>query len=50
VRGNREALLGPDPLAEALREKVRTMMLTLAEAERAEVLAAIRFERCQRRC
>ena len=28
-----EALLGPDPLSEALRGKIREMILTLAEAE-----------------
>jgi transposase-like protein len=41
--------LGPDPLTEALREKVREMILTLVEAERAEVLAAIRYERSESR-
>lgn len=49
LQGNREALWGPDPLTEALREKVREMILTLVEAERAEVLAAVRYERSESR-
>jgi len=40
-----EALLGPDPLSEALRGKIREMILTLAEAELREVLAAMPYER-----
>ena len=40
-----EALLGRDPLSEALRGKIREMILTLAEAELREVLAAIPYER-----
>jgi len=40
-----EALLGPDPLSEALRGKIREMILTLAEAELSEVLAALPYER-----
>ena len=40
-----EALLGPDPLSEALRGKVREMILSLAEAELSEVLAALPYER-----
>lgn len=41
----KEAVLGPDPLTEALRVKVGEMILALVEAERAEVLAAVRYER-----
>lgn len=44
-----EALLGPDPLSEALRGKIREMILTLAEAELKEVLAAWPYERSQQR-
>ena len=40
-----EGLLGPDPLSEALRGKIREMILTLAEAELREVLAASPYER-----
>lgn len=40
-----EALLGSDPLADALREKVREMILTLVEAELTEVLSAMPYER-----
>jgi hypothetical protein len=40
-----EALLGPDPLSEALRGKIREVILTLAEAELREVLAASPYER-----
>jgi len=40
-----EELFGPDRLAEALRGKVREMIMTLAEAELAEVLAAHSYER-----
>jgi transposase-like protein len=40
-----EDLLGPDRLSEALRGKVREMILTLAEAELAEVLAALPYQR-----
>lgn len=40
-----EALLGPDPLSEALRGRIREMILTLAEAELREVLAAMPYER-----
>lgn len=40
-----EALLGPDPLTEALRDKIREMILTLVEGELAEVLAALPYER-----
>lgn len=43
--GQMEGLLGPDRLSEALRGKVREMILTLAEAELAEVLAALPYER-----
>ena len=43
--GQMEGLLGPDRLSEALRGKIREMILTLAEAELAEVLAALRYER-----
>jgi putative transposase len=40
-----EALLGPDPLSEALRGKIREVIWTLAEAELREVLAAMPYER-----
>ena len=40
-----EGLFGPDRLSEALRGKIREVILTLAEAELAEVLAAQRYER-----
>ena len=40
-----EDLLGPDRLSEALRGRVREVILKLAEAELAEVLAARRYER-----
>ncbi len=40
-----EALLGPDPLTEALRDKIREVILTLLEGELAEVLAALPYER-----
>jgi transposase-like protein len=40
-----EGLLGPDRLGEALRGRVREVILKLAEAELAEVLAARRYER-----
>jgi transposase-like protein len=40
-----EGLLGPDRLTEALRGKIREVILTLVEAELSEVLAALRYER-----
>src|SRR5262247_1055229 len=40
-----EGLLGPDRLSEALRGRVREVILKLAEAELAEVLAARHYER-----
>src|SRR5262249_57554192 len=40
-----EELLGRDRLSEALRGRVREVILKLAEAELAEVLAARRYER-----
>jgi transposase-like protein len=40
-----EGLFGPDRLSEALRGKVREIILTLAEAELREVLAAMPYER-----
>jgi Transposase, Mutator family len=43
--GAMEELFGRDRLAEALRGKVREMIMTLAEAELAEVLAARSYER-----
>jgi Transposase, Mutator family len=42
--GQMEGLLGPDRLSEALRGKVREMILTLAEAELREVLAVLPYE------
>lgn len=39
-----EALLGPDPLSEVLRGKVRELIFTLVEAELREVLAAMPYE------
>lgn len=48
--GAMEDLLGADPLSEALRERVREMIVTLVEAELSEVLAASRYQRhAQRR-
>jgi len=44
-----EELFGRDRLSEALRGKVREMIMTLAEAELAEVLAARSYERSQAR-
>jgi putative transposase len=43
--GPMEDLLGPDALSEALREKVREMIMTLVEAELSEVLAARPYQR-----
>ena len=43
--GQREGLFGPDRLSEALRGKVREVILTLAEAELSEVLAVLPYER-----
>jgi transposase-like protein len=43
--GAMEELFGRDRLAEALRGKVREMIMTLAEAELAEVLVAGSYER-----
>jgi transposase-like protein len=40
-----EVLFGPDQLSEALRVKIREMIMTLAQAELAEVLAARRYQR-----
>jgi hypothetical protein len=40
-----ETLLGADPLTEALRGKIREMILALTEAELREVLAARPYER-----
>jgi transposase-like protein len=40
-----EGFFGPDQLTEALRGKVREMILTLAEAELSEVLAVLPYER-----
>lgn len=47
--GQMEALLGPDPLTEALRGKIREMILALTEAELREVLAAQPYERSAER-
>lgn len=47
--GQMEALLGPDPLTEALRGKIREMILALAEAELREVLGARPYERSAER-
>jgi transposase-like protein len=44
-----EELFGRDRLTEALRGKVREMIMTLAEAELAEVLAARSYERSEAR-
>lgn len=43
--GPMEGFFGPDQLTEALRGKVREMILTLAEAELSEVLAVLPYER-----
>ena len=40
-----EAWIGTDPLTEALRGKVREMIMTLVEGELEEVLAAMPYER-----
>ncbi|MGH9779709.1 MAG: IS256 family transposase [Candidatus Acidiferrales bacterium] len=47
--GAMEELFGRDRLAEALRGKVREMIMTLAEAELTEVLAAGSYERSEGR-
>jgi putative transposase len=47
--GAMEELFGRDRLAEALRGKVREMIMTLAEAELTEVLAAGSYERSESR-
>lgn len=47
--GALEELFGRDRLTEALRGKVREMIMTLAEAELAEVLAARSYERSEAR-
>ena len=47
--GAMEELFGADRLTEALRGKVREMIMTLAEAELAEVLAARSYERSEGR-
>jgi hypothetical protein len=44
-----EALLGPDPLTEALRGRIREMIWTLAEAGLNEVLAARWYKRSPER-
>jgi transposase-like protein len=44
-----EEIFGRDRLSEALREKVREMIMTLAEAELGEVLAARSYERSEGR-
>jgi transposase-like protein len=41
----KEGFFGPDRLSEALRGKVREVILTLAEVELSEVLAALPYER-----
>lgn len=43
--GGMEDLFGPDRLSEALRLRVREMILTLAEAELGEILAAQPYQR-----
>ncbi len=47
--GVMEEIFGRDRLTEALRGKVREMIMTLAEAEVAEVLAAGSYERSEGR-
>ena len=44
-----EGLMGPDPLTEALRGKIREMILALTEAELKEVLVARPYERSAER-
>jgi len=44
-----EAIMGPDPLTEALRGKVRELIETLVDAELTEVLAAVPYQRSQTR-
>ncbi len=43
-------LLGPDPLTEALREKIRDVLATLFDEELTQVLAAAKGERTASRC
>jgi|GEM_PF-5883927 len=45
----KEALFGPDLLAEGLRGKIREMILALVEEEFLEVLSARPYERCEGR-
>ena len=40
-----EALLGCDPLTEALRTRIQEMIVTLVDAELTEVLAAVPYQR-----
>jgi transposase-like protein len=44
-----EGLFGPDRLSEALRAKIREMIMTLAEAELSQVLAAQPYQRSPER-
>lgn len=44
-----EAVLGPDPLTEGLRGRIREMIWELAEAELNEILAARWYKRCPER-
>ncbi|MBI5378766.1 MAG: IS256 family transposase [Nitrospirae bacterium] len=45
LSGKWEALMGPDPLTEALRGRIREMIGTLVAGEVEEVLAALPYER-----
>lgn len=47
--GKMEALFGADLLSEALREKIREMIVALVDAELTEVLAALPYERAKQR-
>lgn len=47
--GAMEEFFGPDRLAEGLRGRIREMIMTLAEAELAEVLGARNYERNEER-
>ena len=47
--GQMEGMLGPDPLTEALRGRIRGMILALTEAELKEVLGTQWYERSRER-
>jgi|GEM_PF-6288910 transposase-like protein len=49
VRSTGEARLGPDRLTEALRERIREVIVTLVEGELTETLAAVPSQRMEGR-